>query len=247
MAEESVITRGEFAELMAAYMRGEISPAEFHKQTAGHRKYDDRAAQTIADELWYHYDNLKGQPVHLTSRAWNQFCRWIAFLQTDYQLEPKWPKLKKIPVLVPLLMLLILAASWQFELRVFLLVWFLIGVAWSFLIYLRDQKNLSIRNGDSDFQQAAGFAPFLSEEDWQANRHLLDKFNLPAYSQEVHGGPDRDDYRPQTDDAVIFIIMLFLPLVLLYELVSDQRLEHFHIFLRRQADIHDAGIPAPQG
>lgn len=240
MAEGNSLSRGGLAEVMAAYMRGEIQPEDFHKKTAGADKYADPAAETIAEELWYHYNDLKTKPVSLSAKAWNQFARWIAFLRTDFELEEKWPRLVKIPVWVPVVLLLILAVSWRFEFRVFFLVWFLIGVAWSFMVYVRDQKNLLIRNTDPEFQQAVNFAPFLSEEDWQVNRHLLDDYNLPEYSPEMHGGPDRDDLRPQTRDLVIFIIMVFLPLVLLYAIVSDQRFKHFHIFQRRKEDASPA-------
>jgi hypothetical protein len=236
MADSNSITRDEFADVMAAYMRGEMAPQEFQARTAVIENFHDTESKNIAEEMWYHYGGLKNNQIKPTCRAWEQLCRWLAFLQTDFGLVKKWPKLVRIPSIFPLLFLLILIASYGMSSRFCFMTWFWLGVVWSFMIYLRDQKNLVIRNNDQEFQQACRCAPFLSDDDWQTHKHLLDKYSLP----QAEGTADEDNKCreancPQTNAMFVAVVMIFLPLVLLFEIFSRQRLEHFRIFVRQES------------
>lgn len=234
MAESKSVTRGEFADMMVACMRGEVNFREIFTQTPGGNQLQDADCQAIIEEMRYHYGGLKDTGVTPACGAWGQLCRWVAFLRTDFHLVKRWPKLVRIPWVFPLLFLLILAASLRMSQQFIFMTWFWLGVAWSVMIYLRDQKNLCIRNHDEDFQRACGLAPFLSQDDWQAHKHLLDRYSLPVADVPVDDGKCRNAYRPQTDAMYVFVVMIFLPVVLLCSIFSRQRLEHFRIFVRRE-------------
>lgn len=231
MADIKIKTRKELADVIAAWMRGDISTLEFRKATDDISTMEDVELQSIADEMRYRYMPSADKPISVSRKGWAQLCRWLEFLRTDYHLEEQWPPLSKIPFFVPLVLLLILLASYGMSTRFFASAWFLIAVAWVVLVYIRDHKNIAAFRYNDDFKKREEFMPFLSEEDWLANKHLLDEFDIPQYSEPADK-PVPDCRYPETDGLYIALVLLFLPVVLLFECFSRQKFHHFCAYLR---------------
>lgn len=233
MSDRKVENRRELADAIAAWMKGEMSTSEFRDATCNIVGMEDIESQDIASELHHYYLEKTDGPIRVSRNGWKQLSRWLIFLRSDYHLEQKWPPLTKISFVIPLLLLVILAFAYGVSMRFFVMTWFFIAVAWTLMIYVRDHRNIQTYRYDPEFRKMREFAPFLSDEDFTAHRHLLEEFNLPPYTAP-EGNITAEYKYPETDSLYIIPIMLLLPLVLIASCLSRQKFRFLSTYVRTE-------------
>ena len=164
--------RRELADLIAAYLRGEIVTGRFSTRcNALLDRTADPDIRTIILALQYCLEDRMTQPTWLSEEQWHAFLRAIAFLRTEHRLTRR---IFPVPLNQKLTadgMLLL----WVGTLPAFLVAWPVIGALWW---SLRKAMSASRKRAVA---AVAAFVPFRSEADWRAHEGVLASYGLPPY------------------------------------------------------------------
>ncbi len=177
--------RDALADLVRAYMRGEIMSGDFDRRNDALGESDDRSVVMLSCDLWQLYDDFDDQPIRVTQETWDWLLRVIAFLRTDLELSTvrRWAwQSKQAVALVGLLVIgggvagSVLTGS-----KVpFVLCWAGVGTFAFFYGQLRWNRP------HPEIVAMGRWAPFGSEAQWRSYRYLADQEGIPAYDPARH-------------------------------------------------------------
>jgi len=223
--------RTRLADATAAYMRGEMKSFAFDEAVEqAMENSKDSALFDVADWLWRFYDDFKDQSVYATPQGWEYLKRLLAFLTTDHAITKRVRRTWHRGQLVALGSLVVLIATYHPWCN---------AAHWPLFLATWITAALAARYGTNppaeptpEMEELWQFAPFLSEEDWQAHARLLDRYGIPPYDPQEHTPP----HRSRLEEWALIIpwgILGFvaLPLVLLSRLPP-----HTETVLLREAD-----------
>jgi hypothetical protein len=167
-----VAARRELADLIAAYLRGEIVTERFSTRCNG---LLDRTADTdirkVVLTLQYCLEDRMTQPTWLSQEQWHALLRMIAFLNTEHRLTPRIfpvPAKQKLAANVVLLL-------WVVALVAGPVGWLVIGALWWRL------RRTMCASQEREVAALAAFVPFRSEADWHEHEGVLESYSLPPY------------------------------------------------------------------
>ena len=172
--------RRALADLIAAYLRGEIITSVFSTRcNAFLDKTADPDIPEIVLALQYCIEDRLMLPMWLSEDQWQVFRRLIAYLNTDHRLTPR---VFRVPLKQQLAADGVLVL-WVGALLTALLVehtlaglaaWILIGLLWQGL-----RRTVCVP--EREYAPIAAYVPFRSAADWREHESILERYNLPPY------------------------------------------------------------------
>lgn len=187
------------AELLAAYMRGEITSSEYLDKLPKDWVFSDDDGRPTAEARVRNVEPLEHNPaewvdlkaeehrVAATPEIWERMRRELAFLESDLVVEER-ELGRRAPygaravavfigasALLATVSLLVLPLAWALA-----TAWFGIGLV-GYGVRAVCWRWPALVGGSPPGTQERPFEPFNNEEQWRAHEHRVEPFQIPAY------------------------------------------------------------------
>jgi hypothetical protein len=184
--------RDEFAEQLAAFLRGEVSRTAFRARLGRMQPIPDEDADSHLGGLlvttWHRTVGPLSEP------EWQSLRRDLAFLKTDFvdaRAAMPMPPGCDAADDVRLARRHLAALAAALALQPFV-GWWPFAAAWLlsyplFALRARGRNRPEVEAWWAEARQRLAFAPFADETEWRAHAGLLEPFRLPEYDAWIHG------------------------------------------------------------
>jgi hypothetical protein len=186
-------SREKEAEAIVRFMRGETGSYDFEDQHLFDTR--DDSLRIVQRRIYLFYDSTSNHKISVYHEGWQALLRWVAFCKADYSLRedvyvlPNPTRTVAWTILGVWTFLMVLGAFlWYLSLSglgAFVVIFghFTLAVVYG-LIPKGPVGDMSLLDGIN-----VKYEPFLSEDDWQAHKHLIDQLGIPEYQERIHNKP----------------------------------------------------------
>jgi hypothetical protein len=185
--------RDALAELIIAYMKGEIDGAEFEdRKGESLQDNQDPSVRVLDYDLWLIHDDSADHPMSVPHETWDWLLRVIAFLRTDLGLVSERRSMWHRKQLVAGGGLLLIGCGVTMSMATaswipLILCWATAGTLAMF--YAQRYRDCV----HPEIEALGRYAPFRSEAQWQRYRPLVAAANIPTYNPAFYpGSPSAD-------------------------------------------------------
>ncbi len=211
------------ADALATFMRGEVTNLQFHNRISeiirsayGNSDIprDETILQCVLNPDWWPKDRVEHH-VSVGQKTWEEMRRALALLESDLEIryedagrtrEMPWSE-SLMMIALYLVIVALYVAFCGLNIGLFPVAWF------SPLFCSLIAQGTGKQRGTSDLELSS--YPFSSDEQWQANRHRLERFQLPNWETEAHDQPVRQSTNffvllVSAPAAIVFLIFVVL-------------------------------------